>query len=197
MISLEAALRQIEVNLREAGVSFALVGGLAVSVRAEPRFTRDADLAVAVTSDAQAEALIQALRALGYRIEATVEQDAVGRLATVRLAGATETDAPIIDLLFASSGIEAEVVAEAESLELLPNLTMRVARIGHLIALKVLSRDDIERPQDLVDLRLLLRVATATELARAREAVALITSRGYQRGRLLMADLERLLSDRR
>jgi predicted nucleotidyltransferase len=197
MISLEAALRQIEVNLREAGVSFALVGGLAVSVRAEPRFTRDADLAVAVTSDAQAEALIQALRALGYRIEATVEQDAVGPLATARLARATETDAPIIDLLFASSGIEAEVVAEAESLELLPKLTMRVARIGHLIALKVLSRDDIERPQDLVDLRLLLRVATATELARAREAVALITSRGYQRGRLLMADLERLLSDRR
>jgi predicted nucleotidyltransferase len=197
MISLEAALRQIEVNLREAGVSFALVGGLAVSVRAEPRFTRDADLAVAVTSDAQAEALIQALRALGYRIDATVEQDAVGRLATVRLARATEADAPIIDLLFASSGIEAEVVAEAESLELLPKLTMRVARIGHLIALKVLSRDDIERPQDVVDLRSLLRVATSTELARAREAVALITSRGYQRGRLLMADLERLLSDRR
>jgi hypothetical protein len=72
---------------------------------------------------------------------------------------------------------------------------MRVARIGHLIALKVLSRDDLDRPQDLVDLRSLLRVATATESARAREAVALITSRGYHRGRLLMSDLDSLLSN--
>ncbi len=86
MTALEAALRRIEANLREAGVSFALVGGLAVSVRTEPRFTRAADLAVAVTSDAEAEALIATLRGLGYRIDAIVEPDAVGRLATVRLA---------------------------------------------------------------------------------------------------------------
>jgi hypothetical protein len=39
-------------------VSFALVGGLAVSIRTEPRFTRDADLAVALANDAEVEALI-------------------------------------------------------------------------------------------------------------------------------------------
>jgi hypothetical protein len=50
--SLEAALRQIHADLTEAHVSFALVGGLAVSARTEPRFTRDAELA----SDAEAEA---------------------------------------------------------------------------------------------------------------------------------------------
>jgi predicted nucleotidyltransferase len=195
MTSLEAALRRIEANLREVGASFALVGGLAVSVRTEPRFTRDADLAVAVTSDAEAEALIATLRGLGYRIDAVVEQDTVGRLATVRLARSTETDAPIIDLLFASSGIEAEVVAGAEPIELLPNLTMRVARVGHLIALKILSRDDFTRPQDLVDLRALLHVAPSTELTRARDALALIRSRGYHRGRSLISDLDKLVSD--
>jgi hypothetical protein len=79
--SLEAALRQIHIDLTEAHVSFALVGGLAVSARTEPRFTRDADLAVALTSDAEAEALIHGLRARGYGIEAVVEQEAVGRLA--------------------------------------------------------------------------------------------------------------------
>jgi hypothetical protein len=78
---------------------------------------------------------------------------AVGRLATVRLARSTETDAPVIDLLFASSGIEAEVVAEAEAIELLPNLTMRVARIGHWIALKILSRDDVESSRPASHLR--------------------------------------------
>ena len=195
MISLEAELRQIEGYLREAGASFALVGGLAVSVRTEPRFTRDADLAVAVTSDAQAETLIATLRALGYRIDAVVEQDAVGRLATVRLERSIEMDAPVIDLLFASSGIETEIVSEAEPIELLPALTMGVARVGHLIALKILSRDDVTRPQDLIDLRALLRIALPAEVIRAREALALITSRGYHRGRSLIVEFDKLLSD--
>ena len=36
---------------RPAGVGFALVGGLAVSARTEPRFTRDLDFAIAVADD--------------------------------------------------------------------------------------------------------------------------------------------------
>jgi hypothetical protein len=191
--SLEAALRQIGADLTRAHVSFALVGGLAVSVRTEPRFTRDADLAVALASDAEAEALIHELRERDYRIEAIVEQEAVGRLATVRLASSSEPQAPVIDLLFASSGIEAEVVADAEPIELLPALTMGVARTGHLIALKVLSRDDVTRPQDLVDLRALLRVASPAELGRARDSLALIVARGYHRGRGLMSEINTLL----
>jgi hypothetical protein len=72
--SLEDALRQISTHLTEVHLPFALVGGLAVSVHSEPRFTRDADLAVAVTSDAEAEALVRDLRSRGYGIEAIVEQ---------------------------------------------------------------------------------------------------------------------------
>ena len=134
----------------------ALVGGLAVSAHTGPPFTRDADLAVAVTSDAEAEALVRDLRARGYEIEAIVEHDAVGRLATVGLTRSSRRNAPVIDLLFASSGIEREIVAEAEPIELLPMLTISVARVGHLIALKVFSRDDARRPHDLGDLRALV-----------------------------------------
>ena len=188
MNSLERALRDITADLNEAGAPFALIGGLAVSVRTEPRFTRNADLAVAVANDAGAEALVRELRARDYRIEAIVEQAAVDRLATVRLTRSNEPHPPVIDLLFASSGIESEVVADADAIELLPNLTLRVARTGHLIALKVLSRDDTARPQDLV--------ATAPELDRAREAVLLIASRGYHRGRSLSAELDGLISNK-
>ena len=191
--SLEAALRQIDADLGEARVPFALVGGLAVSARTEPRFTRDADLAVAVGNDAEAEALIHELRARGYGIDAIVEQDAVGRLATVRLTRSSRRHAPVIDLLFASSGIEIEIVAEAEPIELLPKLTISVARVGHLIALKVLSRDDARRPQDLGDLLALLRVAAAPELEVARQALALIAARGYHRGLDLALELQRLI----
>ena len=193
MTSLEAALRKIGTELTQAGVPFALVGGLAVSVRTEPRFTRDADLVVALAGDAEAEALIHNLRAHGYGIEAVVEQEAVGRLATVRLTPSREPHAPVVDLLFASSGIEAEVVADAEPIELLPELRMAVARTGHLIALKVLSRDDVKRPQDIADLRALLRAASPPELERARKSLALIATRGYHRGRDLALEIDRLL----
>ncbi|OFV90457.1 MAG: hypothetical protein A3G76_04360 [Acidobacteria bacterium RIFCSPLOWO2_12_FULL_65_11] len=193
MTSLEAALRQIHRDLTESRVSFALVGGLAVSARTEPRFTRDADLAVAVASDAEAEALIHSLRAREYGVEAVVEQQAVGRLATVRLTRSQEPQAPVVDLLFASSGIEPEIVAEAEPLDLLPNLKIGVARAGHLIALKVLSRDDVTRPQDLVDLRALLRIAPPAELAHARQALTLIAARGFHRGRELLVEMNRLI----
>jgi hypothetical protein len=60
---------------------------------------------------------------------------------------------------------------------------------------KVLSRNDVERPQDVADLRALLRVASQTDLARAREAVRQIEVRGYHRGRALGKDLETLLSN--
>jgi len=43
MIRLEDVLRQAVADLTTFGVRFALVGGLAVSIRAEPRFTKDAD----------------------------------------------------------------------------------------------------------------------------------------------------------
>ena len=192
MTSLESALHRIAADLARAHVDFALVGGLAVSVRTEPRFTRDADFAVAVEGDAEAEALIQRLRASGYEIAALVEQEAVGRLATV-LALRGEAEGPVMDLLFASSGIEREVVAGAIPIELLPGLTVKVACLEHLIALKVLSRDDERRPQDLVDLRGLLRAATPAEVARARQVLEVITARGYHRGRELLPQLESLL----
>lgn len=193
MTSLEAILRRIGADLTEAGVSFALIGGLAVSARTEPRFTRDADLAVALDSDAKAQALVHRLRLLGYGIAAIVEQEAVGRLATVRLTRSPVPRAPVVDLLFASSGIEPEIVAEAEPIEVLPHLTVPVARTGHLIALKVLSRDDMTRPQDLVDLRTLLGTASAADLALARDALERIAARGYDRGRDLLGAMNGLL----
>lgn len=155
--------------------------------------TRDADLAVALSYDAEAEELIDRLRACGYDIAAVLEQAAVGRRATVRLERAGSGKASVVDLLFASSGTETEIVSGAETIEILPGFSIRVARTGHLIALELLSRDDVERPQDIADLRSLLRVAAPEELALAHDSVALIVQRGFSRGRSLPANLAALL----
>jgi hypothetical protein len=71
---------------------------------------------------------------------------------------------------------------------------MGVARTGHLIALKVLSRDDVKRPQDIADLRALLAVVSPAELERARNSLSLIAARGYHRGRDLALEIDRLLA---
>src|SRR4051812_17183338 len=104
--------------LGEEGQAAALVGGLAVSARTEPRFTRDVDLALSVRDDRHAERVVQHLLSHGYRVLGIVEQEAVKRLATVRFGQPGETSAGVVaDLLFASSGIEPEIVAAAEPLE--------------------------------------------------------------------------------
>lgn len=45
-------------DLESLDVRYALVGGLGVSARGEPRYTRDVDLAIAVSRDDEAEALV-------------------------------------------------------------------------------------------------------------------------------------------
>lgn len=191
---LESALRRIASDLDLRGRQWALVGGFAVSARAEPRFTRDVDVAVAVEDDPAAEDLVRALLADGYRVLASVEQDATARLATVRLAPPLSADeVVVVDVLFASSGIEPELVRDAETVEILPGLAVPVARTGHLIAVKLLARDDDRRPQDLMDLRSLLGVATEEDLAVTRQALRQITERGFDRGRDLEAALVELL----
>jgi len=192
--TLETILRRIQTELDGQRKKWSVVGGLAVVVRGEPRFTRDADLAVAVGGDAEAESLVRWLQGRGYGVLATVEQQATGRLATVRLLPPGEdAEGIVLDLLFASSGIESEVTATAELLEVLPKLKLPVARTSHLIALKVLSRDDVRRPTDLADLRSLIARASREDLQEAEGLLSLITERGFHRDRDLRSLLQELL----
>jgi hypothetical protein len=193
---LEATLGRIARDLDAAGRRWALIGGLAVSARAEPRTTRDIDLAVAVVDDAEAESVVYALQTGGYRVLSVLEQTTVHRLSTVRLSPPLEPSrGVIVDLLFASSGIEPELVEAAERIEIVDDLWAPVARIGHLLALKVLARDDRRRPQDWDDIRALLLEATPVDLAEARAALRLIERRGFHRDRPLVDVFEQIIRD--
>jgi len=186
---LEAALRRIARDLQRHHRRWALVGGFAVSARAEPRFTRDIDAAVIVENDSDAEGLVRALIADGYELLAAVERDETGRLAPVRLSSPPGGEV-VVDLLFASLGREPEIARAAEPTEIVSGLTLPIATTGHLIALKLLARDDQSRPQDLADLRALRAIASPEDLAAADRAARLISSRGFNRGRDLTAALK-------
>lgn len=188
------ALRRTAVDLAELDQPWALIGGLAVSVRAEPRTTRDVDVMVAISSDPDAERLIFQLQQRGYRVMAILEQKAAARLATARLQAPMQASV-IVDLLFASTGVEADVVSNAEPTEVLPGLVIPVATTGDLMALKVLARDDRQRPQDWDDIRALLREATPQDVARTREMLRLIEQRGFNRGRHLEDNFQGILEE--
>lgn len=194
MQSVDAVLRQAAADLDAIGARWAVVGGLAVAFRSEPRFTKDVDLAVAVADDAEAEGIVNRLQVRGYALASLVEQDYVNRLATARLVRPEAgTSSAFIDLLFANSGIEDEIVRRADLLEVLPDVFMPVASIGHLIALKALAG----RHQDLTDLGYLISAASDADLGEARASAALIEERGFNRGQRLCEDLTAIIGQAR
>ena len=100
-----------------------------------------AGLAVmAASRSAASESTSGHLPSRGYVVGMLLEQENTGRIATVRLTRDSERSV-YIDLLFASSGIEPEIVAAAEELAVLEDVTVRVTSRAHLIAMKVLARD--------------------------------------------------------
>ena len=171
------------------GAKFAIIGGVAVSIRTIERFTKDLDIALAVQSDSEAEAVVLSLSRSGYFVETVIEQDETNRLATVRLSFPGPPKI-LVDLLFASSGIELEIVVAAEEAEIFPGMYGLVATIPSLIALKVLSANEKNRLQDILDLQNLINESTQDDIATARELLSLITERGFNRKKDLLHDLD-------
>lgn len=133
---------------------------------------------------------------MGFSILATVEHQNAGRLATVRLLPPGQGRRGIIaDLLFASPGIEPEIVAAAEPFEIVAGLRIPVAVVGHLLALKLLSRSPA-RPQDGSDLQALLAVAAPTDLTLAEASLRRIQALGFHREKDLLAQWAELRSSR-
>lgn len=130
-----------------------------------------------------------------------IDQVLQGRLATLRMipptassGGAEFEEMPFVDLLFASSGIEPEVVATAEPVEVLTGIEVPTARVPHLIAMKILSECD-ERMKDRDDLGKLLLAADTREIEEAQALLRLIDERGFSRGKDLSKTLQGFISE--
>lgn len=179
------SLRRLAQDLTAIDAAWALIGGFAVSARAEPRFTRGVDVCVAVPDDGSAEQVARALVDRGYVVASIIEHEERRRLSTVRLVSPVPGGV-VVDLLFASSGIEPELVESAEPLELLPGVVAPVARAAHLVVLKLLARDDQSRPQDAADLVALRPRLTVADEGEVQRLAALVMARGYHRDRDLI-----------
>ncbi|HSS49013.1 MAG TPA: hypothetical protein VLX28_08700 [Thermoanaerobaculia bacterium] len=193
-------MTRLESDLKALGLRWAAIGGLAVAARAEPRTTRDLDVAIAVSGDREAEKIVMAMRGRGYfevPNEGVMEQKDVGRLATVRLLvpgeekeEGDEFDGLVVDLMFASSGVEPEIVRSAEVMQVMPRVAVPVVRSGHLYALKILAG----RPKDQEDCQSLRRRMKPEDFEEARATLELIAERGFHRGKNLIVEFENSLA---
>lgn len=190
MSSIERALAHIGRSLDEIGLPWALVGALAVAARAEARATLDVDVAIAADDPAGAADVVSRLRNLGYRWH----RDFGGTM-TSFVVPAGPPAGLRLDVLFSLTGIETEVAHRAERIEVLPGLSLPVAQLGDLIALKLLAAGEPGREHDWRDLRALAATATPGDIAQTRSSIALMSARGRSAAGRLEARLERLLEE--
>jgi len=183
-VTLEERLEAAAADLDATGARWALIGGWARSAYVRPRFTEDADFAVAVTSDAEADTVVFSLRHAGYGPPRLHQHD-TDHVSMVQLEHSAKE--VLMDLMFNHSGIETEIVDQANEVDLFrTGLLLPVARLPHLIAMKALA----DREKDQEDLDVLIPEATPGELAEARHAARLIQNRGLHPDKDVPALLE-------
>ncbi|MCI5064556.1 nucleotidyl transferase AbiEii/AbiGii toxin family protein [bacterium] len=193
MKKLQRAIEVIRL-IRQLGHESVLVGGLAVSTWTRERFTKDMDFAVAVTTDEESEQLAISMQHQGYRLTTVIEQEAHRIIATLRFRDLQDhSSEPSIDLLCGSCGIENEIVRDASVIRIAHSLELPVARLPHLLAMKILSEDEV-RIQDQADIKALIQVASEGELRETRRLLQLISDRAFHRGKKLQQVFEKFIA---
>jgi len=138
--------------LEKHRVAYALIGGYAVGLYAEPRATKDLDLVVAPTPK-NAKALLKALKEFGAPIDNLSEQDLV-KPGLLYVFGVPPLR---VDILNRLKGVDVRRLVKRAKRVKLGNTTLRVIDIDDLIHVKMLAG----RPQDKVDVKALKTVKAA------------------------------------
>ena len=138
--------------LEKHRVAYALIGGYAVGLHAEPRATKDLDLVVAPTPK-NAKALLKALKEFGAPIDNLSEQE----LATPGLLYVFGIPPLRVDILNRLKGVDVTLLVKRAKRVKLGNATLRVIDIDDLIRVKTLAG----RPQDKVDVKALKKAKAA------------------------------------
>jgi predicted nucleotidyltransferase len=128
-------------------VQYALIGGYAVGIHAEPRFTKDLDLLVLPTRS-NATRTLAALKTFGAPVDNLTVED----LANPGLLYVFGISPLRVDILNRIKGADVQaLIRRAKAIEL-KGVKVRVVNIEDLIALKKLAG----RPQDKADIKKLL-----------------------------------------
>jgi len=140
-LDLQAELRGIVQAFDAAGIAYALVGGLAVSIYATPRATEDVDILLARGDLTRA---VEQLAPLGFRRAGAPMSVAEGRLEIQRLIKIEGTDLVPLDLLVPNDAGLASFLTDRQSIEWLEG-RLAIVSLAGLRALKRLRGSSQDR----------------------------------------------------
>lgn len=138
-------LADLDAFLREHEVPFAVIGGIAVAVRGEPRFTADIDIVVGIDQDAAIDLLRSVARSAFEPLFPGVED--VVREAFMLPLRHRGTQVKV-DIAVGATGFEGQVIRRAPT-EPLGGVSVRIATAEDLLLMKAMAG----RPRDTEDSR--------------------------------------------
>lgn len=157
----EEAAWELHQFFGELGISYAIIGGVAVQTWGQPRLTRDVDLTAAVPLDQPMRIFIQqVLDRFPARIEDALEFARRSRVILIQ----TSNGCPA-DISMGLPGYEDEVMRRAVDVELEPGKAVKICSAEDLIIHKAIAG----RPQDVRDIEgIIYRQRDALDLATIR-----------------------------
>lgn len=139
----EHAAAELHLFFQQLGVSYAIIGGVAVQIWGEPRLTQDVDLTVAAPLDEPAVFIQQVLDRFPARLEGALEFARRNRVILI-----TATNGCPVDVSLGLPGYEDEVMRRAVDVELEPGNAVKMCSAEDLIIHKAIAG----RPQDVRDI---------------------------------------------
>jgi predicted nucleotidyltransferase len=133
--------------LEKHKVKYAIIGGYAVGIHAEPRYTKDLDLIIDPTLK-NGKALLAALDEFGAPINNLTKEE-IAKPGLLYVFGIEPLRVDILNRIKGTS--VSKIINRSEKIKL-QNTVMSVVSVPDLIKLKKLA----SRPQDLVDIQKLL-----------------------------------------
>ncbi|MDY7080138.1 MAG: hypothetical protein SXV54_24925 [Chloroflexota bacterium] len=134
MDSLFESLVVLQDRLRQADISSAVIGGVAVGVWGEPRVTRDVDVKVLLGRDG-APRLLEVI-APDY---VSLQADPLRSLTRTGILFVQDELGTRLDLLLSDTEFDAETIQRALAVQLGPGLVARVCSAEDLIVYKLIS----------------------------------------------------------
>jgi len=131
--------------LESYGIPYAIIGGVAVSIRAIPRYTKDVD-AVLWVGESDWEKILAQVTQEGFTARA---ENPISFAQKNRLLLLIDEDGTQIDLSFGALPFEERMIRNAEPVEIASGCFATVATAESLVVMKAIAW----RPKDIQDIR--------------------------------------------
>lgn len=145
MPAFETLLAKISKSLEQDGIPYMVIGGQAVLIHGEPRFTRDINITLGINTD-QAERIFKITRKLSLKPREEMTEDFVKRNA---LLSVEDPETKIgVDFIFSSLPYERQAIQRAKPLHI-GGVSVRFATAEDTIIHKLFAG----RPLDIEDVK--------------------------------------------